>query len=216
MCAWCERTKEKKKKRKKARACRDIVVCTVAYIPKPRFRYRLPWWLHLMTIQWKCSNRRESKRQTIAFPSTNKQKQTTTTTTTTTGLITINRRHINNTGHNNRDLDRLRWLSAGMRVEARYINSTRSHILLPFIVLWCWSVWENPQWGAADAEIKVPSDENTELKRSPFQAWSRSVYSHTFYAYCQGYLPCLFLHFRSIHLHFFQNFCRNCSCVGCG
>ena len=25
-----------------------------------------------------------------------------------------------------------------------------------------------PQWGAADAEIKVPSGENTELKRSPF------------------------------------------------
>ena len=24
-----------------------------------------------------------------------------------------------------------------------------------------------PQWGAADAEIKVPSDENTELKGSP-------------------------------------------------
>ena len=28
----------------------------------------------------------------------------------------------------------------------------------------------SPQWGAADAEIKVPSGENTELKRSPFQA----------------------------------------------
>ena len=26
-----------------------------------------------------------------------------------------------------------------------------------------------PQWGAADAEIKVPSGENTELKRSPFK-----------------------------------------------
>ena len=62
-----------------------------------------------------------------------------------------------------------------------------------------------PQWGAADAEIKVPSGENTELKRSPFQAWSRSVYSHTCYACCQGFLPCLFLPFRSIHLHFFQN-----------
>ena len=29
---------------------------------------------------------------------------------------------------------------------------------------------ETPQWGAADAEIKVPSGENTELKRSPFKA----------------------------------------------
>ena len=27
-----------------------------------------------------------------------------------------------------------------------------------------------PQVGAADAEIKVPSGENTELKRSPFKA----------------------------------------------
>ena len=59
-----------------------------------------------------------------------------------------------------------------------------------------------PQWGAADAEIKVPSSENTQLKRSPFKAWSRSVYGHTCYAYCQGFLPCLFLPFRSIHLDF--------------
>ena len=36
-----------------------------------------------------------------------------------------------------------------------------------------------PQWGAADAEIKVPSGENTELGRSPFKAWGGSVYSHT-------------------------------------
>ena len=34
-----------------------------------------------------------------------------------------------------------------------------------------------PQWGAADAEIKVPSGDNTELKRSPFKAWSRSIYT---------------------------------------
>ena len=38
-----------------------------------------------------------------------------------------------------------------------------------------------PQWGAADAEIKVSSGENTELNRSPFKARSRSVYSHTCY-----------------------------------
>ena len=61
------------------------------------------------------------------------------------------------------------------------------------------------QWGAANAEIKVPSGENTELKRSLFKVWSRSVYSHTCYAYCQEFLPRLFLPFRSIHLHFFQN-----------
>ena len=49
---------------------------------------------------------------------------------------------------------------------------------------------ESPlQLGAADAEIKVPSVENTELKGSPFEAWSRSAYSHTCYAYCQEFLP---------------------------
>ena len=42
-----------------------------------------------------------------------------------------------------------------------------------------------PHWGAADAEIKVPSVENTELKGSPFKALSRSVFSHTCYAYCR-------------------------------
>ena len=50
-----------------------------------------------------------------------------------------------------------------------------------------------PQWGAVDAEIKVPAGENTELKCSPFKAWSRSMYSQTCYAYCQEFLPCSFL-----------------------
>ena len=72
----------------------------------------------------------------------------------------------------------------------------------------------SPQLGAADAEIKVPSGENTELKHSPFQAWSRSVYSRTCYAYCQGVLPCLFLPFQSIHLHFFPKPLPIFSCVG--
>ena len=70
-----------------------------------------------------------------------------------------------------------------------------------------------PQWGVADTEIKVPSGENTELQLSPFKACSRSVYSHhTCYAYCQGFLPCLFLPFLSIHLHFFQNLSRFLLC----
>ena len=61
------------------------------------------------------------------------------------------------------------------------------------------------QWEAADAEIKVPFGENTELKCPPFKAWSRSVYNQTCYAYCQEFLPC----FRSIHLlFFFQNLSR--------
>ena len=45
-----------------------------------------------------------------------------------------------------------------------------------------------PQWGAADAEIKVPCFETTELKGSPYKAWGRSVCSHICYAYCQGFL----------------------------
>ena len=61
------------------------------------------------------------------------------------------------------------------------------------------------QWGAAATEIKVPSGENTELKRSPFKTWSRAKYSHTWYTFCQGFRPCLFLPIWSIHLHFFQN-----------
>ena len=35
-----------------------------------------------------------------------------------------------------------------------------------------------------------------------FNSLSRSVYSHTCYAYFQGFLLCLFIPFRSIHLHF--------------
>ena len=66
----------------------------------------------------------------------------------------------------------------------------------PFFFFFFFFLYSNcslkpPQWGAADAEIKVPSGENTELKRSPFKAWSRSVYSHTCCAYCQGFLPLL-------------------------
>ena len=47
-----------------------------------------------------------------------------------------------------------------------------------------------PQWEAADADINVPSVENTELKGSPFKAWSRSVNCHVGYFYSQGFLHC--------------------------
>ena len=56
-----------------------------------------------------------------------------------------------------------------------------------------------PRWGAADAEVKAPSGENTELKRYPFKAWSRSAYSHTCYAYCQGFLSCLLISTLPVH-----------------
>ena len=54
-----------------------------------------------------------------------------------------------------------------------------------------------------------------ELNRSPFKAWSRSAYGHTCYAYCQGFLPCLFLPFQSIQLHFSKT-SPDFSCVCCG
>ena len=95
----------------------------------------------------------------------------------------------------------------GIRESMESIPEMGAYTISPTAL--CWKLLTlHPQWGAADAEIKVPSGENTELKRSPFQAWSRSVYSHTCYAYCQRFLPCLFLPFRSIHLHFFQNLSR--------
>ena len=68
--------------------------------------------------------------------------------------------------------------------------------------VWHWYCCYARQLGAADVEIEVPSGENAELKHSPFKAWSRSVCSHACHAYCQGFLPCLFLPFQSIHLHF--------------
>ena len=60
-----------------------------------------------------------------------------------------------------------------------------------FVCPFSMSLHLNPlQWGAADAEIKVPSVENTELEGSPCKAWGRSVYSHACYAYFQGSLSC--------------------------
>ena len=74
-----------------------------------------------------------------------------------------------------------------------------------------------PQWGAADAEIKVPSGENTELKRSPFKVWSRSVYSHTCYVYCQGFLSFLLISTLPVHSPaFFPKPLPIFPCVGCG
>ena len=77
-------------------------------------------------------------------------------------------------------------------------------VCLP-VLLWlkgsctCFAMTEVPQWGAADAEIKVQSGENTELKRSPFKAWSRSVYSHTCYANCQGFLSFVLISTLPVH-----------------
>ena len=99
------------------------------------------------------------------------------------------------------------WCDIKTKFGCRRIRNSEDIAESHILITWAFTVTLTltPQWGAADAEIKVPSGENTELKRSPFKAWSRSVYSHTCYAYCHGFLPCLFLSFRSIRLHFFQN-----------
>ena len=48
-----------------------------------------------------------------------------------------------------------------------------------------------PPWGAGDAEIKVPSVENAELKGSLFKAGvGQYVAMHTYYTYRLGFLPC--------------------------
>ena len=57
------------------------------------------------------------------------------------------------------------------------------------------------------------------LKSHPVRTQSLNVlplvYSHTCYAYCQEFLPCLFLPFQSIHLHFSKTL-PIFSCDGCG
>ena len=59
----------------------------------------------------------------------------------------------------------------------------------------------SPQWGAADAEIKVPSGENTELKRSPLKPRvGQSIAMHAtlnardffVYFYISGPFNCIF------------------------
>ena len=49
-------------------------------------------------------------------------------------------------------------------------------------------VQASPLWETADAEMKDPSVENPELKCSPFNAWSRSEYSHTCLTCYEGFL----------------------------
>ena len=71
------------------------------------------------------------------------------------------------------------------------------------------------QLEAADAEIKVPSGENTELKHFPFKAWSRSVYSHTCYAYCEGFLLA-YLYPSGPFICIFSKSSPDFSCVDCG
>ena len=75
-------------------------------------------------------------------------------------------------------------------------RSVGNGLSTPWSVLACWwflltsLIQKLPQWGTEDAEIKVPSVENSELTNVlPFKAWSRSDYSHACFAHCQECLP---------------------------
>ena len=74
-----------------------------------------------------------------------------------------------------------------------------------------------PRWEAANAEIKVPSGENTELKRSPFKTWSRSIYKDIHATFTVPGISSLLISTLPIHspAFYFQNLSRF-SCVGCG
>ena len=51
----------------------------------------------------------------------------------------------------------------------KYVSMPGSVRFLLCVLLSLFFQFLFPQWGAADAEIEVPSGENTELKDSPFK-----------------------------------------------
>ena len=65
-----------------------------------------------------------------------------------------------------------------LALEKKILQALCLYLLLLLLLLYFVSFFihllpcnqKRPQWGAADAEIKVPSGENTELKRSPLKA----------------------------------------------
>ena len=89
----------------------------------------------------------------------------------------------------------IRWIISTilLRETLPYVKSIHSIQLINRILS-----WRKPR----SRELRT---RNTELKGSPCKVWSRSVYCYACHAYCQGFLPCQFLLFRFIHLHFFQN-----------
>ena len=80
-----------------------------------------------------------------------------------------------------------------------------AYAFITVILMWIFGEYA-PQCGAADAELTSHLVRTQSLNVFPFKAWRRSVYSNTSYAYCQEFLPRLFLPFHSIHLHFLKTF----------
>ena len=56
------------------------------------------------------------------------------------------------------------------RVLVDFNEKQKCQMRMVAFLLWASRPRNTPQWGAADAEIKVPSDENTDLKGSRFKA----------------------------------------------
>ena len=73
-----------------------------------------------------------------------------------------------------------------------------------------------PAVAAADAEIKVPSDENKELKDSPFKAWSWSLYSMHATLTARDFLLANFYPSGPFTCIFSSKLLPSFSCVGCG
>ena len=71
--------------------------------------------------------------------------------------------------------------------------------IILFIILFLKSVM--PFWVPCSGELQTQKLKS-HLNGPSFKARSGSVYSHICYNYCQGFLPCYFIPFRSIHLHF--------------
>ena len=74
---------------------------------------------------------------------------------------------------------------------------------------------DSPQWGAADAEIKVPSDENTELKCSPLKPGVGQYIAIRATLTAREFLLAYF--YPSVNSPaFFSKTSPDWSCVGCG
>ena len=82
------------------------------------------------------------------------------------------------------------------------------------LTLWCAQVSRGGE--LRTQKLKSHLFLNTELKDSPFKAWSRSVYSYPCYAYCQGFLLRYF-HTSLVHSPAcFPKPLPSFSCVDCG
>ena len=67
----------------------------------------------------------------------------------------------------------MEFTEKGSLLKLNRLKTDSGRHVLHMMFSWKRVITRAPQWAAADPEIKVPSSENTELKRSPFKALSR-------------------------------------------